>query len=130
MVHPLPGTTRARSLRDSAPEKDMRTQEIPLTTLPAPTARARPNRKQSAGLESAPRTAIFLTAFTLVGLLLGVAGARFLNSPLIASLGYGLANLDGGLPAIREAMRTPLRERKLNIDLLMVLAVIGAVSIG
>ena len=36
----------------------------------------------------------------------------------------------GGIPAGREALRSLLRERKLDVDLLMVLAALGAASIG
>lgn len=58
-----------------------------------------------------------------------MTGGRFLESPLTL-LGYVLVYLAGGVPATREAVQTLLRERKLNIDLLMVLAALGAGSIG
>lgn len=54
---------------------------------------------------------------------------RFLESP-VTLLGYVLVYLAGSVPATREAVQTLLRERKLNIDLLMVLAALGAGSIG
>ncbi len=103
-------------------------QETPSTLQPSPTARLRPNRNahQNIGL----RPAIFLTALTLGGLVMGAMSERLFGSTLLASLGYAVAYMAGGLPAAREAVRTMVRERKLNIDLLMVLAALGAASIG
>lgn len=76
------------------------------------------------------RAAVLLTALTLLGLLLGLAGEHLLALPAVMWAGYGLAYLAGGIPAGREAIGSLVRERKLDVDLLMVLAALGAASIG
>lgn len=76
------------------------------------------------------RRAVLLTALTLAGLLLGVAGEHLLRLPVLTVAGYTLAFLAGGIPAGREALHSLFVERKLDVDLLMVLAALGAASIG
>ncbi|WP_291426442.1 cation-translocating P-type ATPase [Deinococcus sp.] len=76
------------------------------------------------------RTAIFLTALTLVGLLIGAAGEYLLHNSVIQWAGYVLAFVAGGIPAGREALHSLFAERKLDVDLLMVVAALGAASIG
>ncbi|ADY26431.1 heavy metal translocating P-type ATPase [Deinococcus proteolyticus MRP] len=76
------------------------------------------------------RRAVLLTALTLLGLLLGLAGEHLLDLPALMWGGYGLAFLTGGIPAAREAIHTLTTERRLDVDLLMVLAALGAASIG
>lgn len=76
------------------------------------------------------RRAVILTALTLVGLLTGAAGEFLLRAPAIMWTGYVLAFLAGGIPAGREALHSLFVERKLDVDLLMVLAALGAASIG
>ncbi|MFC4639631.1 heavy metal translocating P-type ATPase [Deinococcus hohokamensis] len=87
---------------------------------------ARPSSLLPAGV----RQAVGLTALTLAGLLLGLAGEFLLRSGVVMWAGFGLAYLAGGLPAGREALRSLFAERKLDVDLLMVLAALGAASIG
>ncbi|WP_165795188.1 heavy metal translocating P-type ATPase [Deinococcus koreensis] len=96
------------------------------TTRPAASRRTAPTFTLTPEL----RTAITLTALTLLGLLTGLTGQHLLDSPAIMWGGYGLAYLAGGIPAGREALRSLFRERKLDVDLLMVLAALGAASIG
>ena len=73
--------------------------------------------------------AFSLTALTLFGLLGGViAGANEATTIMWAC--YGLAFLAGGIPAAREAFHTLFSERKLDVDLLMVVAALGAASVN
>ena len=76
------------------------------------------------------RRAVLMTALTLLGLLIGAAGQYLFKQPSVMWGGYLLAYLAGGIPAGREALRSLFAERKLDVDLLMVLAAIGAASIG
>lgn len=76
------------------------------------------------------RTAALMTVLTLVGLLIGLAGEHLLHNEYVKWGGYGLAYLAGGIPAGREALHSLFVERKLDVDLLMVLAALGAASIG
>ncbi|MCU0678082.1 MAG: heavy metal translocating P-type ATPase [Candidatus Pacebacteria bacterium] len=70
-----------------------------------------------------------LTALTGVGLIGGVLGT-WLMWPMYVTAGlYLLAYLAGGLPAAKEALLS-LKDRELNIDLLMVLAALAAAGVG
>lgn len=93
---------------------------------PRQEAPASPRFRPDPGL----RRAILLTALTLAGLALGLTGEYLLGSTPLVWLGFGLAYLAGGVPAAREAIGTLTGERRLDIDLLMVLAALGAASIG
>lgn len=72
---------------------------------------------------------IIWTITTLFGLILGLILERS-SLESWAWLGFGLAFLSGGIPAARSALHSLLKERKLDVDLLMVLAAVGAASIG
>ncbi|WP_167757839.1 heavy metal translocating P-type ATPase [Deinococcus fonticola] len=97
------------------------------TTLPThPPARVAPRFVLTRELKSA----ILLTALTLLGLLLGLAGQYLLQNEYVRWGGYLMAYLAGGIPAGREALHSLFVERKLDVDLLMVLAALGAASIG
>ena len=95
---------------------------------------ASPRREAPTSLHFHPdpelRRAMWLTALTLAGLLLGLAGQHLLGLPALGWAGFALAYLAGGIPAAREAVETLLHERKLDVDLLMVLAALAAASIG
>ena len=70
-----------------------------------------------------------LTGLTLLGVVGGfVAGAGGRIGGQWAL--FGLAFLAGGIPAAREAVRALRVERKLDVDLLMVVAALGAASVG
>ncbi|MCP2014849.1 Cd2+/Zn2+-exporting ATPase [Deinococcus sp. HSC-46F16] len=97
------------------------------STLPTPSPARSPRPFR---LSPELRTAVLLTTLTLLGLLLGLVGEHLLALPAAVWVGYGLAYLAGGIPAGREAVHSLLRERKLDVDLLMVLAALGAASIG
>jgi len=70
-----------------------------------------------------------LTAVTLLGVIGGfVAGAR--GQVLLGWSFFAVAYLAGGVPAGRKAIETLRAERKLDVDMLMVIAALGAASVG
>ncbi|MEN9920398.1 MAG: cadmium-translocating P-type ATPase [Candidatus Parcubacteria bacterium] len=70
-----------------------------------------------------------LTVVTLVGLLVGVA-MQMAGMPTLYVYGvFALAYLAGGIPAAIGAFQA-LREKQLDIDLLMVLAALAAAGVG
>ncbi len=78
---------------------------------------------------AALRVNIVMTALTAAGLLAGViAGATGAARPLVLGL-YALAYAAGGLPASWQALKS-LARRRLDIDLLMVLAALAAAAVG
>jgi Zn2+/Cd2+-exporting ATPase len=83
---------------------------------------------------SSLREGLILTGLTLLGLLIGLTGwwlhPFIFNLPILEWGGYGLNFLAGGIPAGRKAWDSLVRERKLDVDLLMVVAALGAVSVG
>ncbi|MFC6617766.1 HAD-IC family P-type ATPase [Deinococcus radiophilus] len=81
-------------------------------------------------LSPALKRAVLLTALTLLGLIVGLTGQHVLHLPALMWAGYIVAFLAGGIPAAREAIHTLTVEHKLDVDLLMVLAALGAASIG
>ncbi|WP_084571260.1 heavy metal translocating P-type ATPase [Deinococcus misasensis] len=78
-------------------------------------------------LDAGTRRGFLLTGLTLLGLLIGWI---FKDIQWLSYTGYTLAFLTGGIPAAREAISELVKERKLDVDLLMVLAALGAASIG
>ncbi|GGJ18142.1 heavy metal translocating P-type ATPase [Deinococcus roseus] len=78
-------------------------------------------------LDEGTRRGFMLTGLTLLGLLVGWI---FQGTEWLSFAGYLLAFLTGGIPAAREALTELIKERKLDVDLLMVLAALGAASIG
>lgn len=82
------------------------------------------------GLSPELRQAALLTLLTLLGLLVGLAGEYVLHEQAVMWGGFVVAYLAGGIPAGREALHSLFSEKKLDVDLLMVLAALGAASIG
>ncbi|GEM44848.1 heavy metal translocating P-type ATPase [Deinococcus cellulosilyticus] len=78
-------------------------------------------------LDPGTRRGFILTGLTLFGLLVGWI---FQDLKWLSVAGYTLAFLTGGIPAAKEALTELIHERKLDVDLLMVLAALGAASIG
>ncbi len=75
------------------------------------------------------RRGFVLTGITLAGVVLGfVAASR--DATAVVWLAWGAAFLAGGIPSARTALRTLRWERKLDVDLLMVVAALGAASVG
>lgn len=70
-----------------------------------------------------------LTALTLIGLLVGVYFQYVDAAALYLWLAFGVAYLAGGIPAAMSAGKE-LLEKKLDIDLLMVLAALAAAGVG
>lgn len=75
------------------------------------------------------RRGFILTGVTLLGVIGGFA-ASARGIPALVWAGWGAAFLAGGIPAARTALRTLRSERKLDVDLLMVVAALGAASVG
>lgn len=75
------------------------------------------------------RVQILLTILTGVGLVGAVIGT-YISWPFYVVVGlYVLAYAAGGLPAAKEALLS-LKDKELNIDLLMVLAALAAAGVG
>lgn len=70
-----------------------------------------------------------LTAITLIGLLLGIYLEHVGAGTMYLWLAFGFAYLAGGVPAALGALKE-LLEKKLDIDLLMVLAALAAAGVG
>jgi Zn2+/Cd2+-exporting ATPase len=89
-----------------------------------------PSPSQHAPLAPSSLTGGFtLTGLTLIGLIAGLIG-KATQQPLLEWGGWGLNFLAGGIPAAREAIQTLRTQRKLDVDLLMVVAALGALSVG
>lgn len=79
------------------------------------------------------RLEMTLTAVTGLGLVVGLAanlivGAQ--DAPLLRAVGFGLAYLAGGLPALQTSVRALVKRGRLSISLLMVLAAAAAALVG
>jgi Cd2+/Zn2+-exporting ATPase len=72
---------------------------------------------------------LVLTAVTLLGLVAGLIGER-IGADTLTWTGYGAALLSGGVPALLSGVRRLWLERRLDVDLLMVFAALGAISVG
>lgn len=75
-------------------------------------------------------SALALTQLTIFGLLAGLAAEYGGAPPFAQWIGYGLAYLAGGLPALRSALSELWHDHVLDIDLLMVAAALAAASVG
>ena len=78
-------------------------------------------------LKGTRREALFV-ALTLAGLVAGWLAGR-LGAPLVAAVAYGVAYVFGGWDGLRNGLDA-LRHRTVDVDLLMVLAALGALVIG
>jgi Cd2+/Zn2+-exporting ATPase len=75
------------------------------------------------------RVNIILTAVTLIGLVTGVYLQLTGADGLFVAISFVVAYLAGGIPAAKGAFEN-LLEKKLDIDLLMVLAALAAAGVG
>lgn len=75
------------------------------------------------------RLGVILTTVAILGLIFGVYIQAIGGSGLMSGIGFGVSFLAGGLPAARSAF-SGLRNGHLDIDLLMVLAAVGAALVG
>jgi len=80
-------------------------------------------------LADSVRRGFVLTGITLLGVVVGFAVSSR-GSGDMAWSGWAIAFLAGGIPAARTAWRTLKAERKLDVDLLMVVAALGAATVG
>lgn len=71
----------------------------------------------------------FLSGLTLIATIAGFMAQAQAQTQLSWVL-FAIAFLAGGIPAAREAIHTLFHERKLDVDLLMVVAALGAASVG
>lgn len=101
-------------------------------TVPSPVAKARAEAPGSKKFVIPPdlRAAVLFTVLTLVGLIVGIIGEKLVHNDAVMWGGFLLAYLAGGIPAGREALNSLFIEKKLDVDLLMVLAALGAATIG
>ncbi|WP_411963388.1 heavy metal translocating P-type ATPase [Haloferax sp. YSMS24] len=74
------------------------------------------------------REAVFV-GLTLFGMVTGLATGWLDGPPLLMWAGYGVAYVFGGWYGLKGAIET-LRHRAVDIDLLMIVAALGALSIG
>jgi len=70
-----------------------------------------------------------LAGITLAGVLAGFT-LRAVGHPWLHWAAFGVAFLSGGVPSAIAAWKELTGERKLNVDLLMVVAALGAASVG
>ncbi|HEU4741587.1 MAG TPA: cation-translocating P-type ATPase [Meiothermus sp.] len=70
-----------------------------------------------------------LTGLTLLGLLVGL-GMDYLGQSTAMWVAFVVAFLAGGVPSAIHAFHSLFYERKLDVDLLMVVAALGAASVG
>lgn len=70
-----------------------------------------------------------LSGVTLLGLVGGYIAGAYEQTALQNAL-WALAFLAGGVPSAIKAMQSLFHERKLDVDLLMVVAALGAASVG
>jgi Cd2+/Zn2+-exporting ATPase len=85
----------------------------------------------SHGAKDDDGSGLYLTILCWIGL--GIATLDAFLQPLPAGLtgaALGLAYLTGGLPAARSALTDLWHDRRLDIDLLMVIAALAALSVG
>ncbi|SFG14684.1 Cd2+/Zn2+-exporting ATPase [Halopelagius inordinatus] len=83
--------------------------------------------------EATPRSELRREAafvcLTLLGMVTGLATGWLDGPPLLMWAGYGVAYVFGGWYGLKGAIET-LRHRRVDIDLLMIVAALGALSIG
>ncbi len=70
-----------------------------------------------------------LSALTLIGIVAGFC-APLIGADRLGEFGFGLVFIAGGLPAGWRAIAELLRERTIDIDLLMIIAALAAAAVG
>jgi Cd2+/Zn2+-exporting ATPase len=109
--------TSEETLRQAVRERDVSIQDEPDT---AP--------DEMASRSELKREAAFV-GLTLLGMVTGLLTGWLNGPPLLMWAGYGVAYVFGGWYGLKGAIET-LRHRAVDIDLLMIVAALGALSIG
>jgi len=109
--------TSEETLRQAVRERDVSIQDEPDTAPDEMTSRSELKRE-----------AVFV-GLTLLGMVTGLLTGWLNGPPLLMWAGYGVAYVFGGWYGLKGAIET-LRHRAVDIDLLMIVAALGALSIG
>ncbi|WP_254274517.1 heavy metal translocating P-type ATPase [Haloarcula marina] len=109
--------TSAEQLREAVRDRDISITGEPDTAPDEMTTRSELRRE-----------AVFV-GLTLLGMMVGLATGWVDGPPLLMWASYGVAYLFGGWYGLKGAIQT-LRHRAVDIDLLMIVAALGALSIG
>jgi len=109
--------TSAERLRKAVRDRDVSVQDDSETAPDEVTSRSERRRE-----------AVFV-GLTLVGMVAGLATGWLDGPPQFVWAGYGVAYVFGGWYGLKGAAQT-LRHRAVDIDLLMIVAALGALSIG
>ncbi len=125
---------RAHAIRRATVAIDGATCDIPFDLIDAPPA-AGESAPQPSLIQRArawlteQRIEALFVPITLVAMLLGLLAERALAAPQTAGALYLLAYITGGAFGLKGGIEA-LRERTIDVDLLMVLAAIGAAIVG
>jgi Cd2+/Zn2+-exporting ATPase len=76
-----------------------------------------------------PNLEAIFTAITLIMMILGWLAEHFGVSPAISTLAYVIAYVTGGIFGLKSSLES-LQDRTIDVDLLMVLAALGAAVVG
>ena len=109
--------TSEERLREAVRDRDVSVQDAAETAPDGVTSRS-----------ALRREAVFV-GLTLAGMVTGLTTGWLSGPSLLAWGGYGVAYVFGGWYGFRGAIET-LRHRAVDIDLLMIVAAVGALSIG
>ncbi len=120
-----PAVPAARAAARTAPA----VLNVVLKASPAASRSGGAARPGAALAEPGVRAEAVAVALTLAGLVAGVVAERVGVPAPVAWAGYGVAYVLGGLPALRAGLKT-LARRRVDVDLLMVLAALGALVVG
>ena len=109
--------TSEETLRQAVRDRDVSIKDEPDTAPDEVTSRSELRREAA------------FVSLTLVGMVTGLATGWLDGPPLLTWAGYGVAYVFGGWYGLQGAIQT-LRHRAVDIDLLMIVAALGALSIG
>lgn len=121
-------TVESPAIREAERETETRRYRVDLTR-PEVTATSKPATDQKAGKRTMPWEPIFVVS-ALVAMISGAVLERYSTLTAPATIvAYSLSYLFGGYFGLRAGLAS-LRRRTIDVDLLMVLAAIGAAVIG
>jgi Cd2+/Zn2+-exporting ATPase len=109
--------TSEKQLREAIQDRDVSIQDESDTAPDGVTSRSELRREAA------------FVGLTLLGMVTGLATGWLDGPPLLMWGGYGVAYVFGGWYGLKGAIET-LRHRAVDIDLLMIVAAVGALSIG